>query len=568
MPAPAEHVAARQDPRRRQPSSTRARRTLLEVQVARQPAAARHRASSAIRDPRRDAHRQPPVRARRRARDQARRRPRTTRVQTLFKGEIVALEPEFRPAAACIVASAPTTLAPAATASAQARTFQNMTAADIVKKVASEAASAPATIDERRRRPRVRPAEQRDRLGLHLAARASDRLRVRRRRQQARTSASAGERPAARRRSSWRRERCSAFRPRMTGVQQVDEVDGRAAATRRPSSRSTASAERAQHDRRGRRSARATVVGDARRRHDCASPTASSPRQAEADALAQSDARPARQRATSRPRASRSATRSIKAGAQGQDRRASAAVRRHVHASPRPRTSTAAASGYQTRFAISGRSPRTLLDLIAPAGSERDWVGVARGRHRDQQQRPRRAGPRAREVPGARRRRRGAGWARDRDARAPARTRGLLMLPQVDDEVLVGFEHGDTRRPYRARLALQRQGQARRRPAAADATARSRSQSDEKIHIEAKKDFAIKTDENMVDRDRRRTRREGQGRLRRTRRPARSSSRRQQSRRGRVERDRSRASSASRSRRAATLDAQGRDGGHPGLAAP
>ena len=51
----------------------------------------------------------------------------------------------------------------------------------------------------------------------------------------------------------------------------------------------------------------------------------------------------------------------------------------------------------------------------------------------------------------------GVGARRDASA---GNARGLLMLPQVDEEVVIGFEHGDSRRPIVARLDLQRQGQA------------------------------------------------------------------------------------------------------------
>ena len=103
---------------------------------------------------------------------------------------------------------------------------------------------------------------------------------------------------------------------------------------------------------------------------------------------------------------------------QGQDRRRRHAVRRHLHRHQRPRTPTAARTGYQTSFQISGRSSRTLLELMRPPQGAR-LVGLARGRRGDQQQRPGPDGPRARQVPvavGHRGERLGA----DRHARAPA----------------------------------------------------------------------------------------------------------------------------------------------------
>ena len=70
-------------------------------------------------------------------------------------------------------------------------------------------------------------------------------------------------------------------------------------------------------------------------------------------------------------------------------------------------------------------------------------------------------GPRAGDAPGARGT---TSRARGRGSRpsSAGNERGLLMLPVVGEEVLVGFEHGDTTRPVRARLAVQRQGHAGR----------------------------------------------------------------------------------------------------------
>ena len=50
-------------------------------------------------------------------------------------------------------------------------------------------------------------------------------------------------------------------------------------------------------------------------------------------------------------------------------------------------------------------------------------------------------------------------WARVSCPMA-GKERGILFLPEVDDEVLVAFEHGDIDWPVRARRALERQGQA------------------------------------------------------------------------------------------------------------
>jgi uncharacterized protein involved in type VI secretion and phage assembly len=99
---------------------------------------------------------------------------------------------------------------------------------------------------------------------------------------------------------------------------------------------------------------------------------------------------------------------------------------------------------YRTRFAISGRNPRTLTDVMRPK-AERDWnsglvVGLvtnindpmALGRVRV-------AFPTlGDDIEGS--------WARIALTGAGPDA-GMSFLPQLEDEVIVGFEHGDTRRP-------------------------------------------------------------------------------------------------------------------------
>jgi uncharacterized protein involved in type VI secretion and phage assembly len=99
---------------------------------------------------------------------------------------------------------------------------------------------------------------------------------------------------------------------------------------------------------------------------------------------------------------------------------------------------------YRTRFAISGRNPRTLTDVMRPK-AERDWnsglvVGLvtnindpmALGRVRI-------AFPTlGDDIEGS--------WARIALTGAGPDA-GMSFLPQLEDEVIVGFEHGDTRRP-------------------------------------------------------------------------------------------------------------------------
>jgi uncharacterized protein involved in type VI secretion and phage assembly len=75
--------------------------------------------------------------------------------------------------------------------------------------------------------------------------------------------------------------------------------------------------------------------------------------------------------------------------------------------------------------------------------------------------------------------------------------RGMLMLPQPNEEVIVGFEHGDARRP----IVIGSVFNGRDKPG--DELLQNRDGSlgvvsNEKIHLHSKKDFEIKSDQKMV----------------------------------------------------------------------
>ncbi len=151
-------------------------------------------------------------------------------------------------------------------------------------------------------------------------------------------------------------------------------------------------------------------------------------------------------------------------------------------------------TGYQTSFQISGRSSRTLLELMRPP-KERDWsaslvVGVVTNNNDpDQMGRVRVKYPSLSDSEES-------NWARIATPSA-GNARGLLMLPQVDEEVIIGFEHGDTRRP----IVVGSVFNGRDKPGADLLQNRDGSfalLSDEKIHQHSKKDFEIKSDENMT----------------------------------------------------------------------
>ena len=151
-------------------------------------------------------------------------------------------------------------------------------------------------------------------------------------------------------------------------------------------------------------------------------------------------------------------------------------------------------SGYESHFKISGRSARTLLELIRPP-EERDWssslvVGVvtnnndAEGMGRVRVKYPSLSDKEE------------SAWARIATPSA-GNARGLLMMPQAGEEVIVGFEHGDTRRP----IVVGSLFNGRDKPGEEllqnkDGTFSVLS--NEKIHQHSKKDFEIKSDQNMT----------------------------------------------------------------------
>lgn len=100
---------------------------------------------------------------------------------------------------------------------------------------------------------------------------------------------------------------------------------------------------------------------------------------------------------------------------------------------------------FRTKFSISGRHPRTLTDVMRPK-QERDWgtgglaIGlVTNNDDSDGQYRVRVKFPNLGDSIEST-------WARIATPGA-GKDRGMLFLPEVGDEVVVAFEHGDTRRP-------------------------------------------------------------------------------------------------------------------------
>ena len=103
------------------------------------------------------------------------------------------------------------------------------------------------------------------------------------------------------------------------------------------------------------------------------------------------------------------------------------------------------AKGYESRFRVSGDSSRSLVELLTPAsrpGWESGGVQVAvvtQNEDPDGLGRVRVKYPELGEET--------EGWWARIAAPGAGGDRGLMMTPLVDDEVLVAFEHGDVRRP-------------------------------------------------------------------------------------------------------------------------
>ena len=102
--------------------------------------------------------------------------------------------------------------------------------------------------------------------------------------------------------------------------------------------------------------------------------------------------------------------------------------------------------GYETRFRVSGDSPRSLVELMTPSqrpGWDAGGVQVAVVTQNDDPDSLGRVRVKYPELGEET-----EGWWARIAAPGAGRDRGLLMTPLVDDEVLVAFEHGDVRRPF------------------------------------------------------------------------------------------------------------------------
>ena len=264
------------------------------------------------------------------------------------------------------------------------RTFQQMSASDMVSKIAGENGLSP-KVEATDRGLRVLPAEQRDRLGLRLAAGADARLRGRRRATPRLDFRPANKAAGAAVVLRWQDNMVS-FRPRMSGVQQVQTVNVRGVGSEEQEGNVTGSAPAAPRRRRSpacsaarwpttSAAARTVVTDRVAANNGEANAIAKSTLSRTADSFYEADGV-----AFGDPK--------IKAGAKVKIEGVGTEVRRRRSWSRRPRTATAARPATRRRFQISGPLLAHAARADPPTRRPR-LVRVARGRRGDQQQRPR-----------------------------------------------------------------------------------------------------------------------------------------------------------------------------------
>jgi uncharacterized protein involved in type VI secretion and phage assembly len=149
--------------------------------------------------------------------------------------------------------------------------------------------------------------------------------------------------------------------------------------------------------------------------------------------------------------------------------------------------------GYETWFAITGRSPRSLMELLAPAPTERWGASVVVGIVTQNDDPDGMGRVRVRypalgdDIEGW--------WARIASPAAGSQ-RGLLMMPIAGDEVLVAFEPGDVRRPYVLGALWNGSDQPGDDLVAADGSFELRS--DHKVEVTAKEAINFTTDADLT----------------------------------------------------------------------
>jgi uncharacterized protein involved in type VI secretion and phage assembly len=150
------------------------------------------------------------------------------------------------------------------------------------------------------------------------------------------------------------------------------------------------------------------------------------------------------------------------------------------------------AKGYTTSFVISGRSARGLLDVLTPApprnfGGNSIVIGrVTNNKDPDNMGRVRIKYPAlGDDTEGA--------WARIASG-SSGKDRGILMMPQPDEEVLIAFEHDDPRKPF----VLGSVWNGKDTPGDLVQTDGSFVlQSDQKTNVKSKDQISVKSDKEM-----------------------------------------------------------------------
>ena len=404
---------------------------------------------------------------------------------TIFKGQIAAVEPEFT-AKGCVISVRAYDKAHKLNRQRKTRTFQQMSASDMVNKIAGESGLSPDVESTSVVHEFFQQSNETDwdfiwRLALmhdYEVVVTDNKLNFRK----------ANKTEGAPTELTWQDNMIS-FRPRMSGVQQPQTVNIRAwdpknkqavtGTASSPQTSSQAGVQRAKvaSDLGGGTTAIADRVAA---NNGEANELAKATLQRMADAFFEADGT-----AFGNP--------AIKAGSQvkvkgvGTKFSGTYTVTSSTH-------TYRGTTGYQSTFQISGRSSRTLLELMRPP-KERDWsatlvVGVVTNNNDpDQMGRVRVKYPSLSDSEES-------AWARIATPSA-GNARGLLMLPQPNEEVIIGFEHGDTRRP----IVVGSVFNGRDKPGADLIQNRDGSfavLSNEKVHMHSKKDFEIKSDQNMT----------------------------------------------------------------------
>jgi phage protein D len=355
---------------------------------------------------------------------------------SLITGQILTVEPEFT-VGHLMIAARGYDYAHMLNRTRNAETYQNATVGDVAKKVAQRAGFQIATVDDDGGvLDFVQQSMETDWEFLwRLARRVDCEVVVEKKRLSFRKAAAKGETVKL----HWG-EGLTSFRPRVTGVQQVDEVVVRSwdAGTKDVIEASAKDEDGTSKIGIERSKVRKALGGG---RVTVSDSPVSTPEEATALAksvLAQLGNAYLEAEGTARgdPRLRAGATVSI--DGIGERFKGNYALSSTAHV-------FRGTSGYQTHFAISGRSPRTLVGLTTPSPARSFGSSVVVGLV-TQNDDPKNMGRVRVKYPDL-----GdqvEGWWARIAAPGAADGRGQLMVPQVGDEVLVAFEHGDVQRPF------------------------------------------------------------------------------------------------------------------------